>query len=72
MAGVKRLALTRHDPEHDDEFLQRIEKLVENGFPTRCLLAKEWKSHSRRQFDVRVAEVRDDANISFVKLLSHV
>src|SRR5205823_2642793 len=25
MAGVKRLALTHHDPEHDDEFLQRIE-----------------------------------------------
>src|SRR4029078_6065363 len=27
MAGVKRLALTHHDPEHYDEFLERIEKL---------------------------------------------
>ena len=49
MAGVKRLALTHHDPEHDDEFLQRIENFVENDSLTRCLPAKEWKSHSRTQ-----------------------
>jgi hypothetical protein len=53
-------------------FFSASKNCVENGSPTRCLLAKEWKSHSRRQFDVRVAEVRDDANISFVNLLSHV
>src|SRR4029453_4350167 len=37
---------------------------VENGFPTRCLLAKEWKFHSRMQAETRVPEVRGDANIS--------
>jgi phosphoribosyl 1,2-cyclic phosphodiesterase len=40
MAGVKRLALTHHDPEHDDEFLLRIEKLCQE----RCgnaVLARE-------------------------------
>ena len=35
---------------------------VVNGSPTWCLLAKEWKSHSRRQPEARVAEVRDDVN----------
>jgi phosphoribosyl 1,2-cyclic phosphodiesterase len=33
MAGVKRLALTHHDPEHDDEFLQRMENLCRERFP---------------------------------------
>ncbi len=33
MAGAKRLALTHHDPEHDDEFLERIEKLCQERFP---------------------------------------
>ena len=49
MAGVKRLALTHHDPEHDDEFLCASKSYVRNGFPTRCLPAKEWKSRSRMQ-----------------------
>ena len=40
MAGVKRLALTHHDPEHDDEFLQRIEKLCQERFPN-AELARE-------------------------------
>ncbi len=40
MAGVKRLALTHHDPEHDDEFLQRIEKLCRERFPN-AVLARE-------------------------------
>jgi len=40
MAGVKRLALTHHDPEHDDEFLQRIEKLCQERFPN-ALLARQ-------------------------------
>ena len=53
-------------------FFGASKNCVVNGVPTQCLHAKEWKSHSRRQFDVRVAEVRDDANISFVNLLSHV
>jgi phosphoribosyl 1,2-cyclic phosphodiesterase len=33
MAGVKRLAMTHHDPEHDDEFLLRMEKLCQGRFP---------------------------------------
>jgi len=32
MAGVKRLAITHHDPEHDDEFLLRMEKLCQERF----------------------------------------
>jgi phosphoribosyl 1,2-cyclic phosphodiesterase len=40
MAGAKRLALTHHDPEHDDEFLQRIEKLCQERFPN-ALLARQ-------------------------------
>jgi len=40
MAGVKRLALTHHDPEHDDEFLQRIENLCRERFPN-AVLARE-------------------------------
>ena len=33
MAGVKHLAMTHHDPEHDDEFLLRMEKLCQRRFP---------------------------------------
>ncbi len=40
MAGVKRLALTHHDPEHDDEFLLRIEKLCQERFPN-TVIARE-------------------------------
>jgi len=40
MAGVKRLALTHHDREHDDEFFQRIEKLRRERFPN-AVLARE-------------------------------
>jgi len=40
MAGVKRLALTHHDPDHDDEFLERIEKLCRERFPE-TVLARE-------------------------------
>jgi ribonuclease BN (tRNA processing enzyme) len=40
MAGAKRLALTHHDPEHDDEFLERIEKLCQERFPN-AVLARE-------------------------------
>jgi phosphoribosyl 1,2-cyclic phosphodiesterase len=32
MAGAKRLALTHHDPDHDDDFLQRLEKLCQQRF----------------------------------------
>ncbi len=39
-AGVKRLALTHHDPEHDDDFLNRIEKLCQERFPN-AVLARE-------------------------------
>src|SRR5207247_10314979 len=58
MAGVKRLALTHHDPEHDDEFLERIEKLCQERFPN-AVLAREgmeipiqeegWGCNRRRQ-----------------------
>ena len=40
MAGVKRLALTHHDADHDDEFLERIEKLCQERFPN-AVLARE-------------------------------
>ena len=40
MADVKRLALTHHDPGHDDEFLERIEKLCQERFPD-AVLARE-------------------------------
>ena len=32
-AGVKRLALFHHDPEHDDEFIRGIEKKCRDRFP---------------------------------------
>lgn len=40
MAGVKRLAITHHDPDHDDDFLRRIEKLCQERFPN-TVLARE-------------------------------
>ncbi|MDX5584299.1 MAG: MBL fold metallo-hydrolase, partial [Aureibaculum sp.] len=39
-AGVKRLAITHHDPEHDDLFLAKIEKKCQKRFPN-CVLARE-------------------------------
>jgi phosphoribosyl 1,2-cyclic phosphodiesterase len=40
MAEVKRLVLTHHDPEHDDEFLLRMENLCRERFPD-VTLARE-------------------------------
>ena len=40
MAGVKKLAITHHDPGHDDEFLSKIEKECQEKFPN-CVLARE-------------------------------
>jgi phosphoribosyl 1,2-cyclic phosphodiesterase len=40
MAGVKRLAMTHHDPEHDDEFLLHMEKLCQGRMPN-TLFARE-------------------------------
>ncbi len=40
MAGVKHLAMTHHDPEHDDDFLLRMEKLCQRRFPN-SQLARE-------------------------------
>jgi phosphoribosyl 1,2-cyclic phosphodiesterase len=40
LAGVKRLALTHHDPDHDDEFLLRMEEQCQKRFPN-CVLARE-------------------------------
>ena len=39
-AGVKRLAMTHHDPDHDDEFLLRMERLCQERFPN-SVLARE-------------------------------
>ena len=40
LAGVKRLVLTHHDPEHDDAFLLHMEELCQGRFPN-CVLARE-------------------------------
>ena len=40
IAGVKDLVMTHHDPEHDDEFLLRMEKLCQGRFPN-AQLARE-------------------------------
>jgi phosphoribosyl 1,2-cyclic phosphodiesterase len=40
IAGVKRLAITHHDPEHDDDFLLRMENLCQERF-AETVLARE-------------------------------
>jgi phosphoribosyl 1,2-cyclic phosphodiesterase len=40
LAGVKRLVLTHHDPDHDDAFLREIERKCQDLFPN-CTLARE-------------------------------
>ncbi len=40
IAGVKRLYLTHHDPDHNDEFLRKVEKECQARFPN-CFLARE-------------------------------
>ncbi len=40
MAEVKMLAITHHDPDHDDEFLKKIEKKCQLRFKD-CFLARE-------------------------------
>ena len=40
MAGVKQLAITHHDPDHDDEFLAKMEKQCQQRFKD-CFLARE-------------------------------
>lgn len=39
-AGVKKLALTHHDPDHDDTFLSKIELECQKIFPN-CVFARE-------------------------------
>ena len=39
-AGVKQLALTHHDPDHDDAFLLRVEEECQKHFP-HVVLARE-------------------------------
>ena len=39
-AGVKLLAITHHDPDHDDEFLKRKEKDCQSKFKN-CIFARE-------------------------------
>jgi phosphoribosyl 1,2-cyclic phosphodiesterase len=60
MAGVKRLALTHHDPDHDDEFLERIEKLCRERFSNAVFARGEWKSRFDRQ--------REVANVDFSRV----
>ena len=40
MANVKQLAMTHHDPDHDDEFLRKMEKKCKDRLPD-CFLARE-------------------------------
>ena len=40
MAGVKQLAITHHDPDHNDEFLTKMEKQCQQRFKD-CFLARE-------------------------------
>jgi ribonuclease BN (tRNA processing enzyme) len=40
MTGAKQLIMTHHDPDHDDEFLNRIEKRCQDRFKD-CVLARE-------------------------------
>ncbi len=40
MAGVKQLAITHHDPDHNDEFLTKMEKQCQGRFKD-CFLARE-------------------------------
>ncbi len=42
-AGVKQLVMTHHDPDHDDEFLRKIEKQCQARFKN-CWLAREGMS----------------------------
>jgi ribonuclease BN (tRNA processing enzyme) len=39
-AGIKKLVITHHDPEHDDEFLLGVEKECQLRFAD-CILARE-------------------------------
>ena len=39
-AQVKRLVMTHHDPDHDDEFLRKMERQCQDRFKD-CLLARE-------------------------------
>lgn len=39
-AGVKKLAITHHDPEHNDTFLTKIERECQKRYPN-CLLARD-------------------------------
>lgn len=39
-AGVKQLVMTHHDPNHDDYFLKRMEKLCQERFKA-CVFARE-------------------------------
>ena len=42
-ANAKLLAMTHHDPDHDDEFLRKIEKQCQDRFKD-CVLAREGMS----------------------------
>ncbi len=40
LANVKHLIMTHHDPDHDDKFLNRMEKICQQRYPS-CQLARE-------------------------------
>jgi len=39
-AGVKKLVITHHDPEHNDAFLSKLEKEYQKRFPN-CVFGRE-------------------------------
>jgi ribonuclease BN (tRNA processing enzyme) len=47
-AGVKRLAMTHHDPDHNDDFLKKIEKNVKKDITTVSLQEMAWKLFYKR------------------------
>ena len=37
LSGAKRLIMTHHDPDHDDDFLADMEQKCQKEFPNSCL-----------------------------------
>ncbi|NES81329.1 MAG: MBL fold metallo-hydrolase [Moorea sp. SIO2B7] len=37
VAGVKRIVMSTHNPDHDDQFLEQLEGQVQSEFPNTCL-----------------------------------
>ena len=50
MAEVKMLAITHHDPDHEDEFLKKIEKNASIDLKNVFLQEKRWKLNCEKLF----------------------